>query len=236
MKLSRIFSRSALSVLAKITLILAILSISACSGVTPQPTATESPLPPSPEPPTKTLLHTPTLTASPAPTATATPTAIPTLGILTDGFSAWCLPQNQALSTEKESGSYKKLEKAREGEFKEGVLNILAPNAYCTYVYTFNQPMPKNTKLVLYGDAPAPFYTIELSRGEDNPNIGFATPKHSLAYNPDFWEITVRFVVQDANGNELRADKVRIYKILPPRCWDGSLPNPVTLECPIEDT
>jgi hypothetical protein len=180
-------------------------------------------------PPTNTALPTATKTAK-------TATMIPPLGIVTDGFSGWCLPEGAAISTEWGSGDYKMLGNARPGIMKDGVLNILAPAAYCTYVYTFNQAFPPGFHFSIFAPGnPKPFFTTELTQGADNSNIGYVVPKHTMAYNPDFWDATVQFVLLDPDNQELRRDNVRIYKILPPLCWDGSLPNPVDLQCPVND-
>jgi hypothetical protein len=178
-------------------------------------------------------------TNTPVPTATKiakTATTIPTLGILTDGFSGWCIAQGAAISTEWGSGDYKMLGNARPGKMIDGVLNVLAPAAYCTFVYTFNQAVPPGFHFSIFAQSnPKPFFTTELIQGADNPNIGYVVPKHTMAYNPDFWDVTVQFVLLDSDNQEIRRDNVRIYKILPPLCWDGSLPNPVDLQCPVND-
>jgi hypothetical protein len=226
-------STSLYTFLIAVLSILLIVDLTACSPVVIAPSPESSteavaiPLPTqTPLPPTNT----------PDPTATPTATVIPTLGIQQNGFSAWCVPQDKALSTEWGSGGYQMPENGRPGEMKDGVLNLLVPAAYCTYIYTFNQPVPPGTKLSIFAkNNPKPFFTSDLTPGDDNPNIGYAVPKHTIAYNPDFWDVAVQFVVFDSKNTELRRDNVRIYKILPPLCWDGSMPNPVDLSCPVND-
>lgn len=214
----------------------AVMVLAACSPAQqPATTAEALAAPTNTLPPPATA--TPLPSATPAPSATPMPTAttVPPLALESNGFNAWCLPldfYNPASS----GAAWTMPAGARPLTENLGYTGLQVPALSCTLVFTFNQPMPKGVALEVYqGVQQSPWLTAELQAASDNPNLGYAVLDHSYVINPPFWEVLYRFALRSPDGKELWADEIRIFKALPERCWDNSLPDPVTLECPIND-
>lgn len=219
--------------------IVAILLLSAAGCVqAPTPTPTEVPAPTAL--PTETPTAVPTEvppTNTPEPTATPQPTPTPPFAIMPEGNVSWCMPiDGLGIPTPVAAPSSVMPPEGHSGEHKDDLLRLLTPAKTCTFVFAFNQPMPSLLKLLVYSEGnPKPWLTTELAPSAEDPNAAVATLKHSQIVNPDAWEVFYTFVVAGEDGTEYFKQKVDVYKILPPRCWDNSLPDPVTLFCPIND-
>lgn len=221
-----------------ILLILVITSLlSACGSLPIGAAATATSLPPTPVPPTATPVPN---TATPLPTQTSVPTAtqIPALAVVPEGLDTWCLPIEFGVHVDGPGGADTMPEGARPGavDKTQGILNLHIPAITCTIVYTFNQPMPTGVMVNIYDLNKAPFLEAPLTPSKTNPNKGYVTINHPYVINPPFWWLDYTFVVTNTDGNELHRIPVQVFKTLPDKCWDGSLPNPVTLFCPIEDS
>ncbi len=178
--------------------------------------------------------HTPVPTLPPSPTATLAPTAIPeptataTQAVLEATFSAWCLPNGVYLP---ETG-YAMPEGAASSRQVDGVTILDGIVQSCTFVYTFNQPMPAGMQMALFDTRPESWFTYPLIQAADNPNIGYAFVNHEFVVNLPYWEVNYRFELQDAAGTTVKSDDVRILR---PQnvgyCFGGTLPDPITLKC-----
>lgn len=178
--------------------------------------------------PTQVPTLAPTATKTPAPSATPVPTAIPTLGVTEAGFSVWCLPNNAS----NPGGGYRMPKGGAAGRAVEGGVELDGVVKNCTFIYTFNQPMPEGVEVAIYDRRPDPWIHYALTAAPDDPNTGYFTTAHGFIVNAPFWVITYQFEVRDADGKELRSDDVTILK---PQnvgyCFEGELPDPVTLKC-----
>ncbi len=209
--------------------IIAAILLSACS---PTPTATPyntvTPLPP-PQTSTPVPTQLPTNTVTPKPTATLEPTLTPTFGVVDMGLSAWCLPNNVYIP----DTSYTVAEGGLPARNIEGGIELDGIVQSCTFVYTFNQPMPAGMQVALYDTRTEPWFLYPLTQATDNPNVGYFTTDHEYIVNLPYWEVDYRFDLQDVNGQVVKSDIVRILR---PQnvgyCYGGVLPDPVTLKCP----
>jgi hypothetical protein len=209
--------------------IIAVFSLSACS---PTPTATPyntvTPLSP-PQTSTPVPTQAPTNTATLKPTSTLEPTLTPTFGVVDMGFSAWCLPNSVYIS----DASYTVAEGGLPARNIEGGIELDGIVQSCTFVYTFNQPMPAGMQVALYDTRTEPWFLYPLTQAADNPNVGYFTTDHEYIVNLPYWEVEYRFDLQDMNGQVVKSDVVRILR---PQnvgyCYGGVLPDPVTLKCP----
>jgi hypothetical protein len=224
--------------LISLVLILAAL-LSGC-GALPFAAPTATPIPPTatPIPPTATAVPP---TATPLPTATSTPTItpIPALALVPEGMDSWCLPIDFGVYIDGPNGPDSMPAGARPGEVdkKTNVLNLHIPGVTCTVVYTFNQSMAPGTMLQIFDPVnKAPFFEEALTVSPTNPNKGYFIIKHPYVINPPFWWQDYTFVVTGPDGQELNRQAVHVFKSLPEKCWDGSLPDPVTLFCKIQDS
>lgn len=232
---NRRFSKSGIQALTSLLILSGLLA--GCGAPFAAPTETPLPPLPSPNPPTATAVPP---TATPEPTATSTPTItpIPALAVIPEGLDSWCLPIEFGVHTDGPNGPDSQPKGARPGAIdkKTGLLRMHIPAITCTFVYVFNQPMPLGTMLSVYDLDRTPFLETPLTPAADNPNRGYVTLSHPFIINPPYWWQDFTFVVTSPDGKEILRTQVEVFKTLPDKCWDGSLPNPVTLFCPIEDT
>ena len=226
-------------------LILSILILmpvcSVVSAINP-PTAT-----PTLEPPTETPTPSPSPTLppptdTPEPTATSAPTQepLPPLAVVPDGVNPWCLTTRYFITHE--DGPYGPAsmpEKARAGTVNKqtSVISFPIPAVSCTLVLAFNQNAPAGMKLEVWDARPQePFITYDMQINPNNPKEAYAVMTHTYIINPPKWWMDYTLVVVTKDGQEVFRNPIRVQKALPEKCWDGSLPDPVTLVCPIQDT
>lgn len=210
--------------------LITILLLSACSNS--QETAAPSSDEVATFPPPTTFTPEPTIvpsaTATPEPTFTAVPTSTPTLGVKEAGFSAWCAP-NSLYATEL---GYTMPAGAQIARQENGFTEVDGIVQSCTFIYTFNQPIPDGMQVALYDTRPEPWFIYPLTRAADNPAIGYFFTNHEYIVNLPYWEVDYRFELQDAAGVVLRSDEIHILR---PQnvgyCFGGYLPDPVTLKC-----
>jgi hypothetical protein len=198
----------------------------------PTDTATvENTLEPSP------TLALPTETAIPSPTATPipSPTPVPQLGMVEDGFSAWCYPEGNITAPPSGVGLAVAPEGARVSTIEEGIPQVAIPNYSCNYVFEFNQKAPEGLTLEIYDWLQKqPVFTLPLMPATDNPNAAVLYTTNSYLTKLVFWEYTYTFIVKDANGQELWNSPVHLNASWRPAiCLAGVLPKATTLRCPL---
>lgn len=81
--------------------------------------------------------------------------------------------------------------------------------------------------------AQKPWLTADLAPLEGKPETLAATLRHTYIAAPPLWDVSYQFVVADASGKELRRDQVNLHRWKPALCWNGRLPNVLTLRCPL---
>ncbi|MCJ7626193.1 MAG: hypothetical protein MUO76_22100, partial [Anaerolineaceae bacterium] len=116
------------------------------------------------------------VTQTSQPTATEEITVTPTasvLAALSDSFTAWCVPKGIEYSPgiiaqtgEMPAGAY-------EGELVAGFTEVRTQVQDCTFMITFNRPVPPGTRIQIKDMNPVPFIDKELTAVIDNPNKGF---------------------------------------------------------------
>lgn len=226
-----------------------LIALSACSPTPPPqlPTATATALPkpqltatqPSqatataPVITTNTAAPTPTATLIP-PTSTPIPTATPNLALAQDGLSAWCLPEHASIAAANDP--FNPPSTARIGKIENGALEIRnMPFSICVFIYTFNQPAPAGLKLDVYDkNLQNPWLSADLLPAEGKPNTVITQLRHTYITNPRLWNVSYQFVVRDSKGNELHRDQVNLHRWISGLCWQGNLPDPYTLYCPLQ--
>ena len=183
---------------------------------------------------TNTATSIPSLTEPAAPPATETSTAIPVepLALIEHGLSGWCLPPGFALPKSHQPGS----DQARLASVENDTLNFQIPASSCTLVMIFNQPPQPGMRLQFFeGGKVTPWLETELNPVAGDPNSGFATLHHSAMMNVGSWEIRYPFALVDASGVKIADGLVRFFRPFPGLCWEGSMPDPITLACPFAD-
>jgi hypothetical protein len=208
------------------------LAMTGCSSLgLATPTAT--PIPPTSTPvPTDTPQPTATMTATPEPTFTPTPSATPTLvmAMLPDQTTSWCLPINVAVTVS--SSLAEPPVGAVTGGMKDGVLSQQNWATSCAFTFGFNQPFPAGTKMVVYeANEKTTWLELELTPNPQNPSVGSAATSQALIVNPPLWSISYPMGVVGPDGIVYWKGTLSLFRPAPNPCWDGSLPDPVTLYC-----
>ena len=229
-------------------IILGTLLLTGCwpaATAVPSPTAAPaSPTAPPTTPPTATSVPTETAVPSPTNTPTVTPTLTPTAtltatpvpAVLSDGFDAWCLPgdsPNRGVVTSKmpsDAGRYKQLNTA---------IQLTVPMGSCTFVYTFNQPVPADAEFQIYDILDHLAYKLPLNAVDGQPNVGLVTLTYPVMLAPPYYLITFRMAVYTPENGQMWTSKVNFARPLPAPCFDNIpphiYPDPVTGACPAAD-
>ncbi|MBI9049633.1 MAG: hypothetical protein JEZ00_09455 [Anaerolineaceae bacterium] len=188
--------------------------------------------------PTNTLVVEPTIepTLEPNPTATVEPTikstetAIPEIS--SDGVGIWAVSIASEIVEINMSDPFDTYDATYIGFMENETLNIQVPATNIVVDYQFNQPLPSGAKFQVYElNNGAPWFEQIFLVHENDGNSGRVITNHSYLINPPFWEITYHAKIVDGTGKVYWESDLRIYKALPNTCWDGSLPDPVTLYC-----
>ncbi|MEA4906705.1 MAG: hypothetical protein GYA17_16295 [Chloroflexi bacterium] len=220
--------------ISSVMLVIVLLgALAACSTAqTPEPTAAATQAP-SAAPATATMLP-PTATLEPSPTpvpptATLPPTSTP----VPEQFTAWCVPADTGIPPAASDQPWvMPTEGMRTVEVVDGANQLVTHNVSCTFVYTFAQALPAGSMLKVEDDFNNTWLESELTPAGDNANTVYAVLNHSYIVDPPLWTITYRFVVTAPDGSEKRSDSIVFDKgWRPEACWNGALPNPVTLKC-----
>jgi hypothetical protein len=118
-----------------------------------------------------------------------------------------------------------------------GLVNFHIPAVTCTLVLRFNQAVPAGMSLQVWDARPQePFVVYEFNPNPGNPNEAFAIMNHTYIINPPKWWMDFTLVVVTPDGKEVFRAPAHFFKSLPEKCWDDSLPDPITLFCPIQDS
>jgi hypothetical protein len=183
-----------------------------------------------PEPVTQTPQ--PTATEEIPATLTNTPTAS-VLAALADSFTAWCVPTSIKYPPGSIAQTGEMPEGAYEGKLVDGFTELRTQVQDCTFMITFNRPVPPETRIQIKDMNPIPFIDEELTAVIDNPNKGFVTLDHYFIVNPPFWQITYYVSIISPHGDDLWLGSVKLMRGWESNmCPDGSLPDPITLHCP----
>jgi hypothetical protein len=226
-----------------------LLLLSACSSPAPAPATVSAPIqaPTSPAA-APTFSPTPTTvpsTATPQPTGTLAPTAtlivpsatpVPPLAVAQNGFNAWCVPQNTLVSSDEAAKPWVMPAKAR-------VIAVVAQKSTlyynarsCVFELTFNQPAQPGLQLEFYdtlAKTTNPWLKMDMAISPDNPNLAYAVVTHAMVTQPLRWFVFYTVAIRSADGKEQFRQEIRFMRSwqLPP-CWNTTLPDPVTLDCP----
>jgi hypothetical protein len=151
--------------------------------------------------------------------------------VLSEAVTGWCLPIDQSFATSAgQDGAAP--QGARVGAWMYDQFNLQIPATSCTLVIAFNQAAPAGMRLQYVNETNAPWLDLELTPASSNPTTAWAAMTQSGIINPPAWEVTYTVRVIGPDGSELFKQPVRFFKATPNPCWDGSLPDPVTLYCP----
>ncbi len=214
----------------------------ACTGAA-TPTAEPTQLPTAA--PSATLVA-PTATVppteTPAPTATLipSPTAIPPTATSTpvpaeEQVTGWCIPRDKAMTVKANVDPVIMPEGAQPMGLKGGAREIITPALSCTLVFNLGQPVGEGALLHLIDRLGHPWLTADIITAPNDPNKAYAVLTHSYVTDPPAWETIYGLEAVNSAGENLWTGSLNINKgWWPEPCWDGQLPNPVTLRCHLQ--
>jgi hypothetical protein len=162
--------------------------------------------------------------------AAATPT--PTAEIsadLPEGMELWCLPEGVAFP--KDPAEITKGTLAISIEYSDGfVLN--GPFSGC-FVQVPAETQYEDAKIAIFDQSnSSAWYTRNLVKNGDGL---IAVLTHSYIVNPPMWHARYRLEIQSADGTVLFSTPLLYQrKWQAERCWNGNMPNPTTLRCPLQ--
>jgi len=221
------------------SIILAVLlvgTLAACVATTPAAEeaapATEVPVEEATADPSEEATQEPTAEPKPtaAPTAIPSPTALSELKV--EEFNAWCIPARYGILPEVNSSNLP--ENGRAATTDGDVLTLLYPDSICAFTFTFNQPAPQGLQLnwLNTSGSDAPWLEVPLQADPQNPAIAFGSTTHTYVVSPPLWFIDYRLQLLAEDGTALWEDTIHLERDWQPElCWNGVLPNPVTLLC-----
>ncbi|NPV56376.1 MAG: hypothetical protein HPY76_06880 [Anaerolineae bacterium] len=215
----------------------ALLIMTACSSspAAMQADASATPIPPAATatqaPPTPEPSPTSAPTALPSPTLEPTATAVPALAMLPDGLSGWCLPVGDP--TAANSTPDAKPAGAVDVVTENDQVNVIGEFSRCYFFAAFNQPLPDGV-LIKFFDGGSNFYQSAVQPLSTDPNTGWALVDHTYLVNPPAWELYFRIDVVAVDDTPFYTSTYHVARGWEPNmCWNGTLPNPITLRCPL---
>ena len=173
-------------------------------------------------------------TAEPQPTAVSTvipsPTALPELKV--EEFNAWCIPAGYGNLPEVSTSAMP--ENGRAATVDGDIVTLLYPDSVCVFSFTFNQPAPQGLNLTWLNltGADVPWLETPLQADPQNTAIAFGTATHTYVVSPPLWGVDYLIQLKNDDGIALWENTIHMERDWQPElCWNGVLPDPVTLLC-----
>jgi hypothetical protein len=166
--------------------------------------------------------------------ATATPTQTPTAfevpAELPDGMEFWCLPEGVPYS--KDAATVEKGDLAVDVAYDENGFLLEGPFGGC-FVQLPNESQYKNAVIAFFDNSNSgAFYKRNLFENGDGL---LAIVKHSYIIDAPLWQTVYRMAIVAEDGTELFSAPLNYQrKWQADRCWNGNMPNPVTMRCPLQ--
>jgi hypothetical protein len=146
------------------------------------------------------------------------------------GMAFWCLPEG--MTYPKDPTAVEKSTQAVEAVFSDTGIVLNGPFSVC-YLQLPDEEIYQTAEVAVYDQSnSAAWYTRKLIAHEEGL---IAALKHSYLVNPPLWRARYRLEILDADGSALFSTPL-VYqrKWQAERCWNGNMPNPTTLRCPLQ--
>lgn len=116
----------------------------------------------------------------------------------------------------------------------EGV-KLTIPVRACAVFVTFTQPLSEEAQVEVFeASGTQAWYTRPLIKDEQSENTYFAVLSHQYIIDPPFWNLNYRMSVKGSTQTYWEG-ALLVTRIFNGLCWEGSVPDPVTLKCPNAD-
>ncbi len=188
---------------------------------------------------------------SPEPAATSTPTILvpeatatsvpptatepPPLAIAENGLQIRCLALDSSLPIDAASSFSDTLFAVTEIDPTEDGFNVTIPVRACAVFVTFTQPLNEDVQVEVFQakDITA-WYTSSLVKDDQSENTYFAVLSHQYLIDPPYWYLNYRMSISGTTQTYWEGDLL-VSRVFSGLCWEGSVPDPVTLKCPEAD-
>lgn len=147
-----------------------------------------------------------------------------------EGLSIWCLPQG--VSYVHDLSKLEKSEQAVEVSYTQDGFMLVGPLSAC-FLQLPAAAAADGMQVAIFDQSnSAAWYTRPLVAGTQ----GWIAPlTHSYLVNPPYWSLNYRLQLQNASGETVFSAPLHYERNwLAERCWNGNLPNPITLRCPLQ--
>lgn len=162
------------------------------------------------------------------PTQTVTAPVVEEVGeLLPDGMEIWCLPDG--IPYPKNAAEITKPEEAIDVFYDGETISYEGPSSGC-FVFLPDEDSNAAYKVAIYDQSnTGPWYTRSFNESQDGL---IAILKHSYIINPPFWEVNYRIELLDGDSEVVFEAPFQYSRMwAPDKCWNGKMPNPVTMLC-----
>jgi hypothetical protein len=165
------------------------------------------------------------------PTATV---AIP-LSIAENGLQIRCLASDSSLPIDAAASFSDTLFAVSEiAPTAEGI-KLTIPVRACAVFVTFTQPLKEDVQVEIFQASDSQsWYTRSLVNDGQSENTYFTVLSHQYIIDPPYWNLNYRMRVQGPTQTYWEGPLL-VSRIFAGLCWEGSVPDPVTLKCPNAD-
>lgn len=130
---------------------------------------------------------------------------------------------------DEESSSYRK------SDMDGTVISANIPELSCMIEVAFKQSVSNDVMVSLYQNRdPVAWYEKVLVPVEGKANHYYAILNHQYIINPPYWDLQYGLKINDSETIYWEGT-LALSRAFSGLCWEGSVPDPVTLECPYAD-
>lgn len=169
------------------------------------------------------------------PTATSIPTETAAVSATKTGLKILCLSTDYDLPINSSSAFTDATTYVRESTVTEASAEVTIPVRACAVYLTTDHPLDDSAVVALYeAKSPTPWLSKPLQKVDGQDNTYYAILDHQYVIDPPYWGLTYTMKISDANQVYWNGDLV-LNRTFNGLCWEGSMPDPVTLQCPFTD-
>jgi hypothetical protein len=164
-----------------------------------------------------------------------TATTVPPLAIVDQGLQIRCLALDSSFPTDSVASFSDTLFAVRESDPTADGFQVTIPVRACGVFVTFNRPLDGAAQVEIFQSKDTQsWYSRDLLQDETRENSYYAVLDHQYIIDPPYWNLTYRMTISD--GTQTYWDGgLLVSRIFSGLCWEGSVPDPVTLKCPKAD-
>ncbi|MBI9049632.1 MAG: hypothetical protein JEZ00_09450 [Anaerolineaceae bacterium] len=123
----------------------------------------------------------------------------------------------------------------KESLIDTGVVDVKIPVLACMVQVEFSQPIDDLVKVGIYQhNDPTAWYEKELVPIDGEPNTYYAILDHHYIIDPPYWNLEYGLKIE-SQSQTYWDGALSLNRTFSGLCWEGSVPDPITLKCPDSD-